>query len=176
MEKRRENLSRRMSFLGIATALVYVATSISTPMPKPLGVWHMGDIASFIIAILFGPFIGALACGVGAMLFDIWNPLWGSSYIMWAPATLVIRGIMGFLAGKMRRIMPKKPRFSELVAMAVASTQKNLCYFLYDYTLFGPAAILDLVTFFPKSAITIAVVIPLLSSIRRILRVEYIIS
>lgn len=172
----KRRLSRNISFLGISTALVYVATSISVPMPKPLGVWHIGDIASFIVAILFGPFIGAFACGVGAMLFDIWNPLWGSSFIIWAPATLIIRGFMGFLLGKMRRIMPNKPRFSEILAMIIASTQKNICYFLYDYALFGPAAFLDLVTFFPLSALDIIVAVPLISSIRKILRVEYIVS
>lgn len=173
MEKSKEGLSRRISFLGIATALVYVATSISVPMPKPLGVWHIGDIASFIVAILFGPFIGAFACGVGAMLFDIWNPLWGSSFITWAPATLVIRGFMGFLLGKMRKIMPSKPRVSEILAMIIASVQKNVCYFLYDYALFGPVAFLDLITFFPLSALDIIITVPLISSIRKILKVEY---
>lgn len=172
----RLSIARVASYLGITTALVYVATSVSVPMPKPLGVWHIGDIASFVVAILFGPFIGSFACGVGPMLFDIWNPLWGSSFIIWAPATLVIRGFMGFLIGKMRRIIPNRPRFSEITAMILASIQKNICYFLYDYMLFGPVAYLDLITFFPLSALDIIVALPLLNSIRRILKTEYIIS
>jgi uncharacterized membrane protein len=105
--------SMLISSLGISTALVYAATCISIPMPKPLGVWHIGDVASFIVAILYGPFIGAFACGVGPMFFDVWNPLWGSSFIIWAPATLIIRGFMGFLIGKTRKIIPSKPRLSE---------------------------------------------------------------
>jgi len=145
-------------------------------MPKPLGVWHIGDIASFIVAILFGPLIGAFACGVGPMLFDIWNPLWGSSFIIWAPATLIIRGFMGFLLGKMRKIIPGKPRYSEIISMVVASIQKNICYFLYDYMLFGAVAYLDLITFFPLSALDIIIVIPLLALIRKILKVEYVID
>lgn len=162
--------------LGITTALIYAATCISVPMPKPLGVWHIGDIASFIVAILYGPFIGAFACGVGPMLFDIWNPLWGSSFIIWAPATLVIRGFMGFLLGKMRKIIPNKPRSSEIISMVVAAIQKDVGYTLYDYALFGPVAYLDLVTFLPLSALCIALAIPLLTSIRKILRVNYIID
>jgi len=172
----RPSVARIASSLGVTTALVYVATSISVPMPKPLGVWHIGDIASFIVAILFGPLIGAFACGVGPMLFDIWNPLWGSSFIIWAPATLIIRGFMGFLLGKMRKIIPGKPRYSEIISMVVASIQKNICYFLYDYMLFGAVAYLDLITFFPLSALDIIIAIPLLALIRKILKVEYVID
>jgi len=40
---------------AVMTAFVYAMTSISIPMPPPLGVWHIGDIASFTVAILFGP-------------------------------------------------------------------------------------------------------------------------
>lgn len=168
--------SMLISSLGISTALVYAATCISVPMPEPLGVWHIGDVASFIVAILYGPFIGAFACGVGPMLFDVWNPLWGSSFIIWAPATLIIRGFMGFLIGKTRKVIPSKLRCSEITAMIIAAVQKNICYFLYDYFLFGPVAYLDLVTFFPLSAIDIIIAIPLLASIRKLLKIEYVVS
>ena len=168
--------ARAVASIGIMTALVYVMTSISIPMPKPLGVWHIGDIASFIAAILCGPYVGAFACGVGAALFDVWNPLWGSSFIIWAPATIIIRGFMGFLLGKLRRAIPAKPRASELLAMVVAAVEKNIGYFIYDYYLFGSLAYLDLVTFFPLSVIDIAVTIPLLLSIRKVLKIEYILE
>lgn len=160
----------------IMTALVYAMTSISIPMPPPLGVWHIGDIASFIAAILCGPLVGAFACGVGAALFDIWNPLWGSKYITWWPATIVIRSFMGFLLGRLRRVIPSKPRASELVAMIVAAVEKNVGYFIYDYYLFGSYAYMDLVTFFPLSVIDIIVTIPLLVSIRKALKIQYIIE
>jgi hypothetical protein len=62
---------------------------------------------------------------------------------------------------------------SEIIAMVIAAIQKNICYFLYDYFLFGPVAYLDLVTFFPLSAIDIIITIPLLSSIRKLLKIEY---
>lgn len=161
---------------AIMTALVYTMTSISVPMPPPLGVWHTGDIASFIAAILCGPVVGAIACGVGATLFDIWNPLWGSAFITWWPATIVIRSFMGFLLGKLRRAIPSKPLVSELIAMIIAAVEKNIGYFIYDYYLFGPAAYMDLITFFPLSVIDIIVTIPLLVSIRRALKIQYIIE
>lgn len=167
--------SKVVASMSVMTALVYALTAISIPMPKPLGVWHIGDIASFAAAFLCGPFVGAFACGVGAMLFDLWNPLWGSSFINWALPTLIIRGFMGFLLGRLRRIFPAKPRHSELFAMVVAAVEKNIGYFIYDYYLFGPIAYLDLITFFLLSTIDIIVTLPLLRLLRKALKIEYII-
>jgi uncharacterized membrane protein len=172
---KKSSTSMMIASAGIMAAFVYAMTSISVPMPKPLGVWHIGGIASFIVAIFYGPFVGAFACGVGAMIFDIWNPLWGSSYITYAPATLVIRGLMGFLLGKLRRTIPAKSRTSELIAMVIASVEKNISYFIYDYALLGPVAYMDLITFFPLSALDIAITIPLLISLRKALKIEYVI-
>ncbi|MCS7385302.1 MAG: ECF transporter S component [archaeon GB-1867-005] len=164
-----------IAYTAAMTALVYVMTCIAVPMPKPLGVWHLGDVASFIAAIMFGPKIGAFACGVGAALFDVWNPMYQSAFIQWAPATIVIRGIMGFILGKMRRIISNKPRTSELLAMIISHIWKNTAYFLYDYWLLGPVAYLDLITFFPLSAVDIIVTIPLMAAIRKAMRVEYVV-
>jgi len=165
--------SRTVALTSMMTALVYIATSISFPMPRPLGVWHIGDIASFIASLLCGPLIGAFACGIGAMMFDVWNPLWGGAFVLWAPATIIIRGVMGFVLGKLRGVSPDNARLSELVAMILAAFGKNIGYFLYDYFLQGSIAILDLFTFFPLSALDIAITIPLLMSLRKILGEEY---
>ena len=167
--------SRAVALTGMMTALVYIATSISFPMPRPLGVWHIGDIASFIAALLCGPLIGAFACGIGAMMFDVWNPFWGGAFVSWAPATIIIRGVMGFTLGRLRRVFPNNARVSELVAMILAAIGKNIAYFLYDYFLQGPIAFLDLFTFFPLSVLNIAITIPLLISLRRVLGVEYLV-
>ena len=171
-----KHATKVVALTAVMTALVYAMTSISVPMPPPLGVWHIGDIASFLAAILCGPIVGAFSCGVGAALFDVWNPLWGSAFIIWAPATIIIRGFMGFLIGVLRRIIPDKPRESELLAMALAAVEKNFGYFFYDFMLFGPKAYTDLVTFFPLSIIDIIVTVPLLTSIRKALKIEYVIE
>ena len=162
-----------VAYTAIMTALVYIMTCIAVPMPKPLGVWHLGDVASFVVAIMFGPKVGAFACGVGAMLFDLWNPLYQSTFIQWAPATLVIRGAMGYIIGKLRRIIPSKPRISEVLAMAVSHVWKNFAYFFYDYWLFGPVAYLDLITFFPLSVVDIVAAFLVLMALRKSLRIEY---
>ena len=81
---------------------------------------------------------------------------------------------MGFLLGKLRGVISTNPRASELIAMIISAVEKNFGYFLYDYAIRGPAAYLDLVTFFPLSAMSIVVAIPLLFSLRKALRTEYI--
>ena len=167
--------SKQIALMGVFTALVYITTSISFPMPQPLGVWHMGNLVAFLGAILCGPYIGAFVCGIGAGLFDVWNPLWGSRFIIWAPATLVIRGFMGFLVGWISKMESIEPRKSGLIAMIAGHIEKNVGYFLYDFVLFGAVSFLDLFTLFPKSIIEIVFTAGLLIAIRRTLGKNYLI-
>jgi len=167
--------SKQIALTGVFAALVYITTSISVPMPQPLGVWHMGNLVAFIGAILCGPYVGAFVCAVGAGLFDIWNPLWGSRFIIWAPATLVIRGLMGFLVGKIARLENLEPNRSGLIAMIVGHVEKNVGYFLYDYYLFGAVSFLDLFTLFPKSIVEIVITLGLLVAVRKTLRETYLV-
>jgi uncharacterized membrane protein len=74
--------SKEAAYISVMAALIYVATSIAIPMPKPLGIWHFGDIMTFITGILFGPVVGLFASAIGPTLFDIWNPLHGSGYVV----------------------------------------------------------------------------------------------
>ena len=73
----------------------------------------------------------------------------------------------------MRNKITGNHRISEIIAMIIGHIWKNLAYFLYDYILFGAVAYLDLITFFPLSAIDIIVTIPLIVSIRKSLNREY---
>lgn len=167
--------TREVAYGAVMAALIYVGTSIAIPMPRPLGIWHFGDIITFIVCILFGPVVGGLSSAIGATLFDLWNPLYGSQYVYYAPATLVIRGCMGVLLGSTRALVKKNRRLWEVVVMAVAVTEKNLGYFAYDLGLFGLGAALFDLTFFPMDAIFIIVTLPILAALRNRLGRTYII-
>lgn len=169
----KKSSAKVVALMSVMTALVYAMTSLAWPMPHPLGVWHIGDIASSIAAILCGPYVGAFACGVGAAIFDVWNPLLGSALWYYAPVTIFIRGSMGFLMGSLRQIIPGKPKTSEMIVMILGAIQKNLCYLLYDYVLFGWAVASFDLTFFPLSAFSIVVTVPLLVSLRKALKLDY---
>jgi len=68
--------------------------SISIYIPSSEGFFNIGESIVYLSAILFGPYIGALSGGIGSMAADL---LLG--YPNYAPGTLVIKGIEGFIVG-----------------------------------------------------------------------------
>jgi len=97
----------RLALTAISTSLVCVATIVfSVYVPQTRGFFNIGETMIYTSALLFGPFIGSFAGGVGSMLADI---LLGYPY--YAPATLVIKacegGIVGFLARKKPKLGSK---------------------------------------------------------------------
>jgi len=94
----------RVAILVIFTSLVCVSTMVfSIYVPQTRGFFNIGETMVYVTALLFGPFIGSIAGGVGSMFADIFLGYW-----YYAPATLVIKacegGIVGFLS-------IKKPKF-----------------------------------------------------------------
>ncbi len=86
---------RKITLYGLFIALVAISTMIITiPMIGTQGYVNVGDTMIFITAILLGPKAGLIAGGVGSALADL---LLGFAF--WAPWTLVIKGIEGFIAG-----------------------------------------------------------------------------
>ncbi|MBO8141317.1 MAG: prolyl oligopeptidase family serine peptidase [Firmicutes bacterium] len=89
--------AHRLAFSAVGAALVAVATMlIQIPMPAGQGYANVGDAAIFALAALFGPLVGAAAGGIGSALADLI-----SGYGVWAPFTLIIKGVEGWLAGRL---------------------------------------------------------------------------
>ncbi len=88
--------TKEIVFLGTLIALVTASTYIRIHIPIGTGgLIHIGTLTMFIIALRFGARYGAIASGVGMALFDIL-----SEWVIWAPGTLVVRLIAGFVIGK----------------------------------------------------------------------------
>jgi uncharacterized membrane protein len=80
---------------AIMIALTAASTMlINIPAPGANGYFNLGDSMVFIAAILLGAKGGFIAGGIGSALADI---LLG--YTIWAPFTLIIKGLEGYLAG-----------------------------------------------------------------------------
>ncbi|MEM2537448.1 MAG: ECF transporter S component [Candidatus Bathyarchaeia archaeon] len=95
----RAYLTTQSCILSVFTALVCLATiSFTVYVPSTRGYFNIGETMVYTAAILFGPFIGAFAGGVGSMLADV---LLG--YYYYAPATLVIKAVEGFVVGFLSR-------------------------------------------------------------------------
>jgi uncharacterized membrane protein len=95
----------RLSITAIFTSLVFVATTIfSIYVPQTRGFFNIGETMVYTTALLFGPFVGAFAGGVGSMLADLFL-----GYPQYAPATLVIKACEGAVVGVLNR---KRLKFS----------------------------------------------------------------
>lgn len=92
-----------LSITAVFTALVCVATmSFTVYVPSTRGFFNIGETMVYTAALLFGPLVGAFAGGVGSMFADIFL-----GYYYYAPATLAIKALEGWLVGFLSR---KKPR------------------------------------------------------------------
>ena len=124
---------RSMVITALAIALTYVFTAfinIRLPIAANGGLVHLGNVALFISAILFGKKTGALAGGVGMGLFDLL-----SGWTAWAPFTFIIVGIMGFVMGWMTEKKKTYPRI--ILAMIVVTAIKIIGYYLAEVILYG---------------------------------------
>jgi uncharacterized membrane protein len=78
----------------IFAAIVCVVTlSFKIDVPVTKGYFNLGETVIYVAALVFGPFAGALAGGVGAAIADI---LLAPIY---APGTLIIKGVEGAIVG-----------------------------------------------------------------------------
>ena len=84
-----------MALTAVFTAFVFVTTwafTIGIPTTNG-GYFDVGEIMVYIVAILEGPYVGAVAGGVGSMLSD------AAVSPAYAPGTLVIKAAEGFIVG-----------------------------------------------------------------------------
>ena len=94
---------------AVFTAFVAAATSVfSVTIPATNGYFNVGEIMVYTSALLMGPYVGAFAGGVGSMISDL-----SLGYPYYAPGTLVIKGLEGFLVGYLgTRVFPTVSRLS----------------------------------------------------------------
>ncbi|NWG10391.1 ECF transporter S component [Candidatus Bathyarchaeota archaeon] len=93
----------RLAMTAIFTSLVAAVTMVfSLYVPQTRGFFNIGETMVYTTALLFGPFVGSFAGGVGSSLADLLLGFW-----YYAPATLVIKGLEGGLVGFLGGLRPK---------------------------------------------------------------------
>ncbi len=91
--------SREIALTGLMAALTLVVTrSFIIPIPQTKGFFNVGETAVYMAALLFGPRVGGLAGGIGSALADL-----SLGYASFAPFTLVIKGVEGYVVGLLGR-------------------------------------------------------------------------
>jgi uncharacterized membrane protein len=117
-------------FLAVSTGLVFVVTRLAA---VPISAFNgqefdLGDVMIFTFAWTFGPGIGAFAGGVGSALSDASIPS------PFAPFTLIIKGLEGFVAGYISR---KGSGWSLSLSWIFASIVMVGGYFVTNWLILG---------------------------------------
>jgi len=123
---------------AILAAVVCVATLIvRIPVPATSGYINLGDSAVLLFALLLGGTAGGIIGGVGSAMADILG-----GYPNWALLTLLIKGLEGFVAGKLGFKKSSKVR---IVAVFAGGVLMVLGYFLAGSAVYGmPAAMTEI--------------------------------
>jgi uncharacterized membrane protein len=153
-----------LALSGVMAALVFVATlMIQIPVPATGGYIDFGDIMIFVTALTFGSLIGGLAGGIGSSLSDAI-----SGYAVYAPFTLIIKGLEGAIAGK---ISNQKAFWRDAIAVTVGGTEMVGGYFLAEFFPLhvGWAALVEVPGNITQIVVGAAVGIPVALVLRRTL-------
>jgi uncharacterized membrane protein len=111
---------------AVFTALVFLSTYFfQVPIPATQGYFNLGDIMIFVSALTFGPTVGGFAGGIGSFLSDFLG-----GFGIFAPFTLVIKGLEGYVAGLISQRSDK--RLILLLAWVAGSIIMVLGYFLAE--------------------------------------------
>ena len=130
--RKTQNQTKEIVITGLSIALVFVATvfiNLRLPIGQG-GLIHLGNVPLFLVAILYGKKIGAIAGAFGMGLFDLmggWTP--------WAPATFLIVGLMGYTVGWITE--HKEGFFGYVLAILVACVIKIVGYYIAEALIYG---------------------------------------
>lgn len=135
-----KNTTQKMVMAAMLAALTCVATMI-IKIPSPLkGYINLGDCVVLLAGWTLSPIYGFLAAGLGSALADLF-----SGYVVYAPATFVIKGVMALTAHYGLKLLYKKVGNlpSQIISGAVVEIWMVVGYFVFEGFLYGfvPSAV-----------------------------------
>ena len=128
------NAIRKIVLASLLAALTCVATMI-IKIPSPLkGYLNLGDCVVLLAGWTLSPIYGFLAAGLGSALADLF-----SGYVVYLPATFVIKGLMTLVACHGFRLLHKKlgDLPSRIITGVAAEVVMVLGYFVFEGILYG---------------------------------------
>ena len=126
--------TQKIVIASMLAALCCVATMI-IKIPSPLkGYMNLGDCVVLLAGWILPVQYGFLAAGIGSGLADIL-----SGYVVYAPATFLIKGLMALVAYSGYKLLSKKlgSLSSRLISGAVSEILMVLGYLVFEGILYG---------------------------------------
>ena len=126
--------TQKLAVAALLAALTCVATMV-IKVPSPLkGYINLGDCVVLTAGWALPPVYGFLAAGIGSALADVF-----SGYVIYAPATFLIKGIMALVAWGIYKVLNKKinSSFSRIISGFVAEVIMVLGYYVFEGFMYG---------------------------------------
>ena len=129
---KKNDSTRKMVLAALFAALTFVATLIHIHVPgMQTGYVNLGDCLVIISSLLLGPVYGAVAGGIGSALTDLVH-----GYVIYVPATFVIKTVMGLVVFYVHKGLAKKGNEHTAIPVAAGGILAELLmiggYFLYE--------------------------------------------
>lgn len=118
---------------ALLAALTCVATFIIR-IPSPLnGYINLGDCVVLLCGWLLGPFYGFLAAGIGSGIADL-----SAGYIIYAPVTFLIKGIMAVAAYYIFNLFSKSKSLIGLILSGIVAEIIMIGgYYIFEGFMYG---------------------------------------
>lgn len=130
---------KKLIFAALFAALSCAATFIHIPVPSMTnGYVNLGDCFVILAGFCLGPVYGGLAGGIGSAMTDMFG-----GYFLYAPATLIIKFFMAFVAAILAKALKKAlpASVSYTLSAVVAEIIMIGGYFVYELFIYGAAAV-----------------------------------
>lgn len=158
----KRNSTLKIVVTAMFTALICVATMlIHIPTPGTGGYVNLGDGVLLTGAFLMPTGLGVAAAAIGSMLADLL-----SGYMLYAPGTLVVKGLTALIAaGLLRAAFTQRlsPAPRRLIAAVVAEIFMALGYLFFESTFlsYGAGALASVPANLLQGAVGVAIALAL---------------
>lgn len=130
----RKDTTQNIVMTSLLIALICTATMI-IKIPSPLrGYLNLGDCVVLLAGWILSPLYGFLAAGIGSALADIF-----SGYILYVPATFLVKGLMALIASYGFQLLHKKAGslLSRIISGMAAEIWMLIGYCIFESILYG---------------------------------------
>lgn len=128
--------TNKIVFSALFTALIFIGTQF-IKIPLSIGYIHIGDTFILLAGYYIGGWYAVIASALGSALADIL-----SGYVIYAPATLIIKGVMAIIIIAFCKKAAKNKTLPFILGSVLAEAVMIIGYLIFDVILYGPSGII----------------------------------